>query len=60
MRWLHPTGLTEPVPTVALDGDTFVVDLPLSSLGVTRPPRVWLAYALASIYLLSVIAMLNG
>ncbi|HZH17560.1 MAG TPA: hypothetical protein VE057_24615 [Archangium sp.] len=42
-RWLHPAGLTEPLPTVALDGDTFVVDLPLSSLGVTRPEESWQA-----------------
>jgi hypothetical protein len=40
-RWLHPAGLTEPLPPVALDGNTFVVDLPLASLGVTRPEESW-------------------
>jgi hypothetical protein len=40
-RWLHPEGLTEPLPEVALDGDTLLVDLPLASLGVTAPEAAW-------------------
>ncbi|PTL75513.1 hypothetical protein [Vitiosangium sp. GDMCC 1.1324] len=40
-RWLLPEGFGEPLPRVSLEGDTFIVDLPLSSLGVKQPEQYW-------------------
>ncbi len=40
-RWLHPEGLTEPLPSLAFDRGAFLVDLPLSSLGVRQPEGSW-------------------
>jgi hypothetical protein len=40
-RWLHPEGLTEPLPSLAFNGGAFLVDLPLSSLGVKQPEGAW-------------------
>ncbi|HEX8434700.1 hypothetical protein [Archangium sp.] len=41
VRWLQPAGPTRPLPTVALEGDTFLVDLPLSTLGGSPRSDSW-------------------
>ncbi len=49
-RWLHPAGLSEPPPAVALEGRTVLVDLPLASFGLAEPwPEEWEA-ALSVVY----------
>ncbi len=42
VRWLQqPPGANEPPPTVALEGDTFLVDLPLSLLRARQRTDSW-------------------
>jgi hypothetical protein len=43
VRWLQPTGAAEPTPTVALEGNTFLIDLPLARLRSNPRSDSWQA-----------------